>query len=570
MNADPNKVLDVLRDPRLSLPRYATLIDQRTGQRVLYDAYAITHQSQATVVSYVADPPINVFGQKRWLVALKARQAGLSLATELAYYTKTAYTVGHDHVTIADTNDRANYLHQRVHLSHTYWPAELRAETISNRESRQITFLPQMGGKMRTLSAEQGGVGIGQSPDSLHGSEVPFWSDAAGAFNLILPSMINRDHASMVLESTAAPKGYNSVDWWRDICREARQGVGRWLYAFFPFWDGKLNRRPWPDGSQLDSEEQKFMELYAHQGLTLENLAFRRYMMEMDPEVRRNPGLFNVFFPFDDLTCWQSTEKGAIHPKSLAKHKNKVGLYNWEGPYMEYEPPEVGAKYVIGADGAGWGVRDHASFQVLKIYAGEWTQVACFADAACDPVVFTQQLMEAGKRYNLADIVVESNGVGAGPLSLLLAAEYKNLYFEESGKPGKTSTGKSVDEMLGYLVDALLDELVLNDKDTVDQLESYKNDKRVEDGATAEQLRGKIGRGRRARHHWDKVSALKMAVVGARESVQPKKKVPQLENNVLMFTKMSYNQQQEFFRQVEKDKEKGKRKKIKYRPVKRR
>ena len=68
------------------------------------------------------------------------------------------------------------------------------------------------------------------------------------------------------------------------------------------------------------------------------------------------------------------------------------------------------------------------------------------------------------------------------------------------------------------MVDALMDKLIIRDEDLVEQLGTYKNDKRVEDGVVAEQLRGAIGRRRRARHHWDKVSALLMLVVGARET----------------------------------------------------
>jgi hypothetical protein len=98
-----------------------------------------------------------------------------------------------------------------------------------------------------------------------------------------------------------------STEWWRDQCRDAKLGMGRWVYAFFPFWDGKLNRRPWPKNSKLTAEEVGLLDRYGHLGLKKENLAFRRLMMETDAEIRRNPDLFKVYYPFDDVSCWIAT-----------------------------------------------------------------------------------------------------------------------------------------------------------------------------------------------------------------------------------------------------------------------
>jgi hypothetical protein len=568
LSQEIGSLIDTLRNPVISLPRFGKIIDQKTNQLIAYDPEQITYNQQNTILNYVNAPPMTDYSQARWLVLLKSRQTGGSLTAELAYYPKAAYTVGYDHVAIADTDDRANYLHQRVHLAHQNWPAEFRAPTIPNRESRQLTFEGKIGGKMRTMSARQSAAGIGQSISSLHASELPFWDDAAHVFNLLLPSMINRDHASMIMESTPAPQDSGSVDWWKDMCTDAKYGIGRWIYAFFPFWDGKLNQRPWSKDWMPDQEELRLLNQYHKSGLRLENLAFRRFMMETDKEIRRNPQLFSVFYPFDDVSCWQGIRNGALPERALLKHE-QTGLREWFGPYQEYEQPEADAKYVIGADGAGWGVRDHAAFQVLKIYQGEWTQVACFAAPNYDPVEFTALLLATAEKYNMAEIVVESNGVGAGPLSLIIANGYRNLYYENPGKPGKTATGKSVGEMTGYLIDALQDELILNDKDTLHQLKSYRNDKLVEDAVAVELLRGTIGRRRRERHHWDKVSALKMAIIGARESTQPRKPRLNLPANVVLFGNMTWDQRQSY------DKElaavaKTQKSRTKYRPVKRR
>lgn len=521
----------VLSDPWRALHAFGVLVDQETDTPMRYDAQRLTVDAQATVLGYLADPPrvvrptepddledgaVAEAGETRFLVALKPRQSGLSTTAELGAYVKTAYTPGWEHDCIADTRSMAEYLHGRVHLTHGHWPEALRTPTISTQERNQLTFQPSQGGFMRVLSAERENVGIGLSPSSLHGSELPFWADAAKTWNYLAPSIRNRKNALVVLESTPAPAGAPSVEWWQARCQTAKAGDGRWLYAFFPFWDGKLNRRPWRPGSVPDTEELRLLEKYGPLGLTLNHLAFRREVMSDDPEVRRNPDLFGVFYPFDDLTCWSGAVAGAFPVHSLRKHENNAS-FDWRGPYMEFEPPKEGAVYAIGVDPVGFAARDHASFQVLEVWDDEWRQVACYADHTRDPAEFVAALLRAAERYNKPIIVVENNGVGTATLTLLREANYPNLYHDKPGYPGIAASGPANARAIAWTTDALLDTLVLNDRDTVSQLQSYRQDKVIEADERLTLIRGgKLGRNRRSRHHWDKVSALMLAVVGAR------------------------------------------------------
>jgi hypothetical protein len=545
------QLLASLADPRDSLLAYGHVVDQKKQTAVRYDPHRITHKLQATVLSYFADPPMTQYGQTRWLTLLGYRQGGKSLTAELCAYAKTAFTPGWDHVCIADTKDRAKYLHSRVHYCHARWPEQIRAPTIPNRESRQLTFEASVGGKMRVLSGDAGAVGIGQSPDSFHGSELPYWLDASTQFSLVYPSMINRDRSLLLLEATPSPMDAPSAIWWHDECRNARLGGGRKLYAFFPFWDGKLNVRPWPEGSPLDNDEIRLLEKYGPRGLTKENLAFRRLMMEVDSEIMKNPDLFRVYYPFDDITCWLASSTAVIHPSLLKRHQESM-LVDWAGPYLEYEEPEPEAIYVMGVDPAGYAARDHAAFQVLKLYDGEWTQVACYAGHT-DPLTFSKKVHVVARRYNNAMVAVESNGVGVAVLALLQELECKNIFYEKAYKPGITATSKSVDQMLSWLQEALKDELTLHDADTVSQLTSYKHDKRVEQNASSEILHGKgAGRKRRERHHWDKISALQMAIFAARRSPSRRRAAEQSDSgreNVVLFRDMTWDQVQAYRKQ---------------------
>jgi len=556
--------IEALRDPSIALQAYGSVLDQKTGKNVRYNPYAITNKLQATILGYYSNPPRTEFGQVRWLTLLGYRQGGKSLTAELAGYCKTAYTPGLDHVTIADKKDRAEYLHKRVHYNHTRWPAEIRTPNMNSREVRQLTFARNLGGMMRVLSAENGAVGIGQSPDIFHASEVAYWTSAGAQYSLIYPSMINRDHALMLQECTPAPLDAPSASWWMDQCKEAKMGTGRNIYAFFPFWDGKLNQRPWPKDSALEGEEIDLLHRFSSKGLRKEHLAFRRLMLESDVEIRRNPDLFRVYYPFDDVSCWLAAVNGVIHPSLLARHQ-KADLHEWSGPYQEYEQPEAGAIYVIGVDPAGYAARDHASFQVLKCYDGEWTQVAVYADHT-DPRQFTEHVLKAAIKYNNAIVGVESNGVGAAVIALLQEKDCRNLYYEKAYKPGIAATTKSVDQMLSWLQEALRDELILKDDDTVKQLLNYQHDKRVERPAVSEMLRRDgAGKGRRERHHWDKVSALKIAIAVARSAPTRRKPYSEGSGNVLpLFHEMTYDRQRNYIDRLEKSEKDKRRRRARY------
>ena len=148
--------------------------------------------------------------------------------------------------------------------------------------------------------------------------------------------------------------------------------------------------------------------------------------------------------------------------------------------------------------------------------------------------------------------------------ALLNDREYPNMYYEAKFKPGFTSTSKSLDQATGWLIDGLLDELVLNDRDTLQQIQTYKNDKRTEESAASEILRGSASSRRRERHHWDKVSALLMAVVAARRAP-----VREKDTNVLLFTGMSYDSQEKYRKLVNEDRQTATRKRPAYRSVRR-
>ena len=508
---DPTYAMEKYGEPlcqaHYALRRYGKIQNMEEEQETCYDPWAITHKAQETALGYIDDTPVDEEGRNKWLVINKYRQAGISTTVADAFYCKAQFIPGWQHITSADKKDRADYLFERVNYLHTRWPEELREDFMPGASSATRQYRWQHGGSMLVQTGGSGGMGVGRSASSWHWSEIPLWSEASKQWTQLYPGIVHRKAAKFVFESTPFPLSEPSAAFYMDLCEQARQGKGRFLYAFFPFWDGKLNRRPFKKGEVLDNEEIRLLERYGRFGLTRENLMFRRETMASVADIKRNPDLFNVYYPFDDITCWMVGGGGVIKPRHLERHL--TGLVDWEAgdTYKEYESPRPNSNYALVADPSGYGARDHASFHVFEIWSGSWRQVATYASQA-DPPEFIEMMLKVGRKFNWATINVERNGVGNGVIAALELADYPNLYWERSDRPGQHKRSEA--QLLAPLIDALNETLELRDRDLVSQLRTYKADRALEKSVEAEILHEGPGKGRRGRHHWDKVSALMM------------------------------------------------------------
>lgn len=541
-----------LGNPAYSLQAYGTVIDQQQDGKAPYSPTKITKSLQSTILGYISDTPRDELGHTKFLACLKYRQGGASTTGALAFYAKAQYNPGWEHITAADTKDRADYLFERVMVNHNSWPEQLRVPLRNANQQRMLSWTNDS--KMLVVSGRTRGAGIGKSPSSFSASEVPLWENMAEQWNYLWPAIANRENHVHLQESTPFPMHEPSAEWYKNLCGNARSGNSRFLYSFQPFWDGKLNRRPWHKGDVLTTEEQRLFDRYGPYGLEFENIAFRRYTMDNDPEIRRNPELFRIFYPFDDVTCWISRGGGVIHPRHL--ERNSIGLreWDWNVDYMEYIEPQLEAKYVIGVDPSGYGTNDHASFTVLDVWREEVGQVAQYASDA-DPPEVAQRLFDIGRRYNWAMIVPERNGVGLGIIALLEAMNYPNLYYDRNQKPGIHKHNET--KLLSDLIDMLQERLVIRDRETFDQLQDYRADRAVQKSVKS-QLLGIEQKNRRDRHHWDRVSSLLMAVQGALESHAPRRHVDPVQNVVRPFSSLTLSDLERYDAQRESRLNRGK------------
>lgn len=537
------------RDPRVTLPTWGHVTDQKTLEVMRYDPDRLAPECHNAMLHWAGEAPRTPSGQRMWYLELGSRKTGKSTIGSLIVDNMTAYREGTNGIVMAHTKELAEELFGAIMKNHDMRQAEIKPDTIPNRESRQITYdHGAVKSKVKVLSADSPNVGIGRQANAMQLSEAPFYPDFAGMWSGLRPAFINVDEAVILIESTPAPMSEPSAETFKQLCSNARlvksSGESRFLYHFTPFYASRLTQRPWNPNWALDSTEQRLLERFGPKGgqpesapgevryLTREHLAFRRETMrptDGDEIIRRWPEMFFVWYPVDDLTCWTVIGGGVIPSDVMDIHKARL-LVPWmpteeNGCMQIYREPRPGAVYILAADPAGHG-QDHAVFHIFEVWTDQIIQCATFASPGmtAKPHLFGDAILKWARVYNDAHIVVERNGAGEGALAILEKAadrgELQNLFYETRGanaSPGVHSGASKKEEALGLLIDCLRQNVILYDRETVDQLCSYRHDKLLEESSTKQLVNpDQLGKGRRPKHHWDRASAMLWMAWGLR------------------------------------------------------
>lgn len=535
--------LEKLRDPAFFLPNYGTVLDQEYDVSIPFKA-GLCPPVQHSILKYTSELPRTESGHTKFLAVVASRQTTKTTTAALALSCKAMYNPGSQGVTIADDQDRADVLFEGVMYNYSRLPDAIKMPQLNTTAVKHLKF--PHGGSYRALtSGFSGNTGLGRGIAYTHISEGPFHKDFASFWTKYLPAIINRKNAAVIVESTPGAMSEPSSPAYRDLMAEARQGIGRWAYVFAGMWTSRLNERPWNKDWKLSLEETRLLELYGRKDggnmsdpgntyvMTLENLAFLREVRVMDPKIRDDPSLVWVFYPKDDISCWHVVGNSAFPSHAMESLLVRSGgadaLVRWEpadGMYQEYQAPRSDAIYVIGVDPSGWGSGDPSSFQVLEVWADEVRQVAEFESNRLTPPQFAQVIIGTARRYNDAEVYVESNGVGGATLAVLELAfeggKLENLFYYTKNKPGVPNSVPRHDEALAALVAASLDvgqggngTLIIHGVNLQAQLGTYRQDKAVQQGVKTLILKGTTtSSGRREKHHWDRVSALLWAMYG--------------------------------------------------------
>jgi len=500
----------------------ASVQDNATKARVPFRVDTVNEALTLALLGYFDDPGYDEDGLPYWHVEVSGRQSTKSTVAAYGITTAAMRTPGAEAFILADTNERAKYLYQRARELHRYLPPSIRAPMESRGSEKRMKFHPEVGGSLDFFSAERQGGMVGYSGKLGQISEIPFMQDPAKSLSVLLPAMYHQTDSRLVLESTPAPPSYNGAAYWQNLVVGALDKKSRFKVHFSPFWESKLNRKTWKDEDTLTTEELRLLDQYGHLGLSRANLAFRRSVLETDDELRRNPELFEVWYPFSLTTCWGGGNVGLFPAKVLLKHT--MAMNSARNNPEEMEPHRL---VVIGADPAGLlGGADHAAMTVLACDQEDWDVREVYSDCVTTHE-FVEELISTAEKYREVTgkwpyIAVESNGVGAATLALLIERKYPRIFCESSRRPGVTATKKKNAQMVAETCDALLDYIKpLWSLPLLMQLQTYSGDRQKRTTELSMLING-IAKGRRSRQHWDLASSFMLAVHAAMDLPKPR------------------------------------------------
>jgi hypothetical protein len=207
-------------------------------------------------------------GRVRALV-LKGRQQGLSTLIQARYFHKVITTRGQKAFILTHEAEATKNLFEMTKRYYETLPQGLCPE--ADRSSAKELRFNQFDSGYSVGTAGNKGVGRSQTIQLFHGSEVAYWPSAEEHAKGALNAVSDEPGTEIILESTANGIGNFFHQQWQ----AAVSGESEYQAIFVPwYWD--IGYRATHEGFRLDEEEQALLDFYSHDGLTVENLAWRR------------------------------------------------------------------------------------------------------------------------------------------------------------------------------------------------------------------------------------------------------------------------------------------------------
>lgn len=349
-------------------------------------------------------------------IVLKARQMGITTYVAARFFIQTITRPGTMTVQVAHDQESAEEIFKIVHRFWENLPEAMKRGALlrSRANVRQMVF-PRLDCEYRVATAADVNAGRGLTIHNLHCSEVARWlrdpEEALASLRAAVPV-----DGEIVLEST--PNGAGGV-FYEEWQHANETGYTR---HFFPWWydDGYRERT---DASGVKSLTPDEDELVRRAGLSHAQIAWRRINRA---QLR---GLAAQEYAEDPVSCFLASgecvfELEAIN-RALEIRADACGTRE-NGNLNIWFEPRANRPYIIGVDPAGGGTEgDYACAQVID----RQTAMQCAElHGHYSPRELATRLIELGKMYNHALLVVERNNHGYGVLANLRAAGYARVF----------------------------------------------------------------------------------------------------------------------------------------------
>ena len=360
---------------------------------------------------------------------LKFRQGGCS-SFILAWFAVECMTRHTMAVVIAHREDATQRLLRRVQM----FLKNLKVQAKTSRSNEQEIAFPKTDSLFYIGTAGSKGFGRGDYITHLHMSEVAFWPDPkqirAGLLQACTPD-------AWVIEETTS-SGYGT--WFHQHYKRLVEGQTDIQPHFLPWNIQEEYRLNLASTFVPTPEEQQLMQQH---GLTLEQIAWRRYAIEnlCDGDLE----IFKREYPLtvDDCFLYSGNK---VFPIPL-KFTSELQLRS-KSPWLEVHPdhPQPNATYILGVDCAGGTGLDHSA--IVGLCADTFEVVLVYDDPFVPPSKFAEHIYELGMQYNQAWLVIERNAHGAAVNSFVRQAGYPTTKMYKHSQPTKYTV--NVEQLLGF------------------------------------------------------------------------------------------------------------------------
>lgn len=383
------------------------------------------------------------------IIVLKARQLGISTATEGVLFWWNFLHPGSNNLVIAHENVPSAELFEMTKHYYDTWPYKNIFPTRYH--TRQQLRWEETRSQMRVASAKNTGVGRASTLHGLHASEVAFWPQPRELFTGLNQTIPNKHGTIIVLESTANGVG----NWFHEAWIAAETGESDYTPLFFPWWRHpeymmahtlKLN--------DLDNYEKTLLRF----GATMEHIAWRRWAI-----INKADGDIDMFmqeYPATPEEAFVMSGRPIFsHNKLDICFKRERGYRGFliddpvtrNGVRFEHDPggnltvfraPALGDsrsdRYFVSGDPSESIAGDPACAQVIN--RGTFEQVAVW-HGRTDPMEFGRELMRIGRFYNNCTVCPEVEGGGQATIAIIINASYPRIWAHRQADkvPGRFS-----------------------------------------------------------------------------------------------------------------------------------
>lgn len=463
------------------------------------------------------------------IIILKARQLGISTFSVELMLANALSNKNQNSMMITHKQDISDELYSRIQFTFNHLPKSLKPD-VAKANAGELVFDNDKGTglnnkiKIRTASENSTGLGRGETITGiLHISEYPQWKLKEKGKEL--GSILNACSPKAIIIMEATARGYDDF---KERWDSAVAGKNGWIPVFFPwFSDPSYVKEYW--GFELDQEERELVEKY---GLTLEQLAFRRKVIEDD--FNGDVNMFHQEYPSCPEEAFLSSGQCVFDLNKINKRKyelrdkgvgyedkgyflceyeyeaetnsRRIKNYKWvsdsvNGYITMIKKPEYREPYVLSLDPSGEGM-DYNAGHILNNRSCE--QVCTIHKKKISSFDVASQLYCLGMTYNEALIGTEVN-IAPEIINYLKEFGYTNLYmthnddssvqYKLQGKYGFRTTTVTRPVLISKLVEYINQQThLINDLETLYEAENFVNITKEIDGVRKTKSQANVGK----------------------------------------------------------------------------